>query len=355
MKPGERVEVNRQGRSLGPRGAWPKVAIIVLNWNGWRDTIECLESLQRITYPNYQTIVVENGSTDDSLEKIRSWARGEVPPSSQLMDLDMSAKPLKLVEFARVSPNVDGSTKVGVAETCAGNPGIVLIRCEENAGYGGGNNVGIEYALSQGTDFVLVLNNDVVVEQGFLGSLVEAACDAKVGVVGPAIYSYAAPGQLVCTGMKMNFWLGRGIQIASRNVDYLMGSCLLIAAETVTDIGGFYAPYFLNFEDAEFCLKAGHAGWKVVYEPKSKVWHKSHGALGKVSHAQYYSYRNKLLFMKRNGPRPLKYAFLAYYSVYLVVRYIQGVFAGDGATPIWRALCDFWQGKLGKRTVEPHV
>ena len=114
---------------------FPMVKIIILNWNGWQDTIECLESIFQISYPNYQIIVVDNGSTDGSAAKIRDWAEGK-----------------------------------GIIE----NNKLVLIEQRENLGFARGNNVGIRYALDRRVaDYILILNNDTVVAPDFLTHLVE--------------------------------------------------------------------------------------------------------------------------------------------------------------------------------------
>jgi len=141
----------------------PKVVIIVLNWNGWRDTIECLESLQRLTYPNYQVIVVDNGSTDDSVGRIR-----------------------------RAYPNV------------------VLIETDENLGYAGGNNVGINYALKHGTEYVLILNNEVKIEPNVLTVMIEVAKQSGVSVIGGLVKDISSEKKPFCRWLlSFNVLFGR--------------------------------------------------------------------------------------------------------------------------------------------------
>jgi GT2 family glycosyltransferase len=90
------IQKDIQSQEQEPK-AWPQVAIIALNWNGWQDTIECLESLQRLIYPNYQVIVVDNGSTDGSMEKIKDWARGEIPVESKFFNYTPTEQCAKLL------------------------------------------------------------------------------------------------------------------------------------------------------------------------------------------------------------------------------------------------------------------
>jgi len=155
---------------------WLKVAIIVLNWNGWRDTIECLESLQRLTYPNYQIIVVDNGSTDDSVEKIRSWAR----------DKFGLCRPDLPFHFGN-SPLTDASQLV--PQVLSLSPLIVILTLKQNLGFTGGNNVGTEYALSgpNPAEFVFLLNNDARPEQTCIKACIEVAQKENAAVVGAVI------------------------------------------------------------------------------------------------------------------------------------------------------------------------
>lgn len=142
---------------------WPKVAIIVLNWNGWRDTIECLESLQRITYPNYQIIVVDNGSTDDSVERIKE-------------------------KF----------------------PHLTLIEMGRNLGYAGGNNLGIKFALEWDPGYICILNNDVVVESQFLEPIIIAMeSNSRIGITGGTLYNDPQFTIVQNTGQYINFYTGK--------------------------------------------------------------------------------------------------------------------------------------------------
>src|SRR2546425_7090973 len=140
------------------------VAIIVLNWNGWRDTVQCLTSLKKLSYPNVRIVVVDNRSTDDSVSQIRQAF-----------------------------------------------PDEAIIEVEKNLGFAGGCNVGIRHALEAGAEYVWLLNNDTTVDARALGAMVEMAdADAKLGAVGSAIYSTAEAIRLLAWGGGyINFWLGR--------------------------------------------------------------------------------------------------------------------------------------------------
>jgi hypothetical protein len=290
---------------------YPKVSIIILNWNGLKDTIECLESLKKINYPNYEVIVVDNGSEGNDADVLEE----------------------RYGDYIR------------------------LIRNKENLGFAGGNNIGIKYSLEKGGEFFLILNNDVVVERNFLEPLVEDILkDEKIGIIGPVNYNYYQPSKIISAGRRINFWKGSNIEVFSleepTEVESLWGCCLLIKKDVIDKIGYFYEPYFLFFEETDYCLKARRAGFKIVCEPKSKIWHKVSSTLDKIPAATtYYFHRNKLLFITRNAPSYIKYLFLFYYSVYLVLRFFETLLRGEKtkAFAIGNALIDFWQKKFGKK------
>ena len=151
---------------------WPKVAIIVLNWNGWQDTIECLESLQRITYPNYQIIVVDNGSTDDSVDKIKAWAKDKFGMPS------ITSHSLHIENFPSIN-----------AFILLEDPSIIMLTVRQNLGFSEGNNLGIAYALSttDASDFVFLLNNDAQPEPTCITECVEVAQKKDAAIVGALV------------------------------------------------------------------------------------------------------------------------------------------------------------------------
>ena len=156
----------------------PVVVVSILNWNGWRHTVECLRSVRRLEYPNDLVLVVENGSDDDSLEQLRAWAHAHAPEAEGL------------AEYCREQALAGGdrSREAGL-ERCASNCRLVLVTNEENLGFAGGNNVAIQYALGrpQPADYVLLLNNDAIVKPDSLTRLVEAGEASGAGIVGALI------------------------------------------------------------------------------------------------------------------------------------------------------------------------
>ncbi|MAF20806.1 MAG: glycosyl transferase [Parcubacteria group bacterium] len=268
----------------------PKVFIIILNWNNWPDLQECLESLKDNDYPNYQIVIVDNGS-------------------EQKPEL----------------PNLD----------------IKIIYNKENLGFSGGNNIGIRYALEQKTDYVLLLNNDTIVSKDFLSKLIKAGEGNKeFGILGPKIYFYEDKNRIWSAGGKINWLYNKGTMRGHDQIDqgqydspvisakisqrrpasgmggpasgwqeteYMTGCCLLIKRQVIETIGLMPEEYFLYYEDTDWSLKAKQAGFKCIFVPGAKIWHKiSRSALAESSSYIYYHIRNGLILAKKYAPWYIK-------------------------------------------------
>ena len=218
----------------------PKVAIIILNWNNYADTKECLKSLENLTYPNYEIIVVDNGSTDGSAARLEA-------------------------EF----------------------PQFKFIKNEENLGFAGGCNVGIRYSLEEDADSVLLLNNDAVLEPSSLEPAVETLFSSKeVGIVGGKIKNYFKRDRIDSVGVRRILWpigfmrsegtgrLDRGQFKDRAELTATSGALMLIKREVFDAVGLLPESFFLGGEDIDFCLSARERGFKVVYEPRFVAYHK---------------------------------------------------------------------------------
>jgi len=136
----------------------PKVAIIILNWYGWKDTIECLESIYQIDYPKYDIIVIDNGSEDESIEKIKQYCNGKLDVKSDFFTNSTKNKPIKIFEYNR--KDIETALKEKEIENLPSNRKIILIKNEDNYGFAEGNNIGMRYAIkSLNPDYILLLNN----------------------------------------------------------------------------------------------------------------------------------------------------------------------------------------------------
>lgn len=290
----------------------PKVSIIILNWNGWRDTIECLESLYQITYPNYDVVVVDNGSEDESIEKIKEYAEGKIKVESKFFEYSSENKPIKIIEYTREEAEAGGGKEKEITDLPS-NKKMIIIKNEKNYGFAEGNNIGMRYALKAlNPDYILLLNNDTVVDKEFLGELVNVAgSDEKIGIVGSKIYYYDEPNKIHFGGGKINWGLGRPIhrqmnsydEVGTDNtpeeVEFITGCCMLINTKMEDNVF-FDKIYFSYFEDADLCVKLKRNAYILVYNPASKIWHKISKSSGFQSEFfNYYFGRNRIIFMKK--------------------------------------------------------
>lgn len=283
----------------------PKISIIILNWNGWEDTVECLKSLSKITYSNYEMIVVDNDSTDDSVKHLKKFAK------------------------------------------------IKLILNKENLGFAGGNNTAMRQILKRGeSDFVLLLNDDTVVDKDFLSELVKVAQgEKKAGILGLKIYYYDYQGKknvIQSAGSMVNLYLGKFPRIKdankTREVDFVTGACLLIKTEVIKKIGLLDESYFLLFEDMDWCLRAKNAGYSILYVPKSIIWHKVSQSFEKKNIPQTYYYtRNLFWFEFKHASIIQLLCFLLYYFIFVFPQYFLGFIIIKRNYKLWR---DYTRGLI---------
>ena len=251
----------------------PKIAIIILNWNGWRDTIECLESLRGVIYDNFDMIIVDNASSDESVQKITEYSSGR-----------------QFVSYSREEAENAVRNESRIKENQP-NRKMTILRNEKNFGFAEGNNIGIRYVMrTQDPDFVLLLNNDTVVDLHFLDELVKIAdSDDRIAVLGPKIYFYDYEGEknfIQSVGGRVNWFLYPGYHnigafedsvegesAAVKERDYISGAAMMIKAtylrEDLLD-----SSFFFGCEDVDFCLRIKKKGGRIVCCERSHIWHK---------------------------------------------------------------------------------
>jgi len=322
---------------------WPKVAIIILNWNGWKDTIECLESVFRNNYSNYQVIVVDNGSTDGSMEKIKAWAEGKQEvltpePSHPLYHLSHPPvkKPIPYICYSREEAKKDTDSQKEeelIIKLSSANiksslyyP-LILIQIFKNLGFAGGNNIGIRYILSQDDcTYILLLNNDTVVEANFIKKIVISVLNKPtIGILGCKIFGKINHKQIQHAVERQYPLLGYRIKELSYfkgliDVEYMTGCLMMINKQVFNDIGLFDEKYFLYMEDADFCYRAIQSKWKLVVNLNICIWHEGYSSSKNNRHtSSYYSARNRLYFIK-NKLKGIKrfVSFIAYFEEQLI-------------------------------------
>jgi GT2 family glycosyltransferase len=248
----------------------PRVCIIILNWNSFDVTLDCLASLRKIDYRNFEVIVVDNGSVDSSADRLAESA-----------------------------------------------PEARLIRNAANLGFTGGNNVGIRDALERDPRYLLLLNNDTIVAPDFLSQMVQVAeSDRRIGILNPKIYYHEPPNRLWHAGGIHKPWYSEAKALGCRKIDngdydevrevsFVTGCALLIKTEIVKQIGFLDEMYFLGWEDVDWTMRVMQAGYKAYYVPQSRIWHLESYDTKKNGGKQlrdYYGIRNSILFARKHMP-----------------------------------------------------
>lgn len=308
----------------------PKVYIVILNWNGWRDTIECLETVFRLNYTNFQIVICDNDSQDGSVEKIVDWTQGfesvSISSDHPLHSLSFPniAKPIKLEILSR--EQAESTRKIPNSSP------IALIKTGGNLGFAGGNNVGLRYVLQQNdADYVWLLNNDTVVEVNALAAMVEEcqkkSQNGKKYTCGSMVCFYQEPKIIQALGgSKFNYWTGVASQTLGRfklrtdnidhddiakSLDYITGCTWLIPVQFLKDIGLMEEKYFLYYEEIDWVTRSGNK-YQITYAHDSIVYHKEGSSIGSKTLkrapsllAEHYMARSKVLFMRRFFPMSL--------------------------------------------------
>jgi GT2 family glycosyltransferase len=262
----------------------PKVSIILLNYNGFEDTIECFNSLKNITYSNYNIVIVDNNSPDDSMSKLNNY----------MIENKIDSVCAELNEIEKLKENKY----------------VTLIQSGFNGGYGHGNNIGIKYALNNGSDYILVLNNDTIVENDFLEPLVqELKDDSNIGIISSQIFYEDRRNIFWENGGEFNPKNGKvkhtsfnevNIGQLNNNCTFLSGCCWLIPRKIFLELGLINENYFMYVEDLEFCQRVLYSKYILKVSHYSKIYHKvgsSSGGGDFTKLSAYYIARNKLIFI----------------------------------------------------------
>jgi GT2 family glycosyltransferase len=295
----------------------PKVSIIILNWNGWKDTIECLESLYQITYPNYDVIVMDNGSEDKSIEKIKEYAEGKIKVESKFFKYNPSTKPIRIIEYTREEAEAGGGKENGIANLPS-NRKMIIIKNEKNYGFAEGNNIAMKYALKVlNPDYILLLNNDTIVDKTFLEELVKVMeSDEKIGSAQPILLRLEKE-VIDSLGQELLKWGARDKGMNSK-IDYsnlknleIFGTCAaasLYRCKLLKKIGLFDKDFFFIYEDVDLSWRIRLNGFLSVLVSKSIVYHKrgisERTPLDKELYLLkgYHANKNKLLIALRYYP-----------------------------------------------------
>jgi GT2 family glycosyltransferase len=296
-------------------------AVILVNWNNWRDTVECIDSLLAQSHRNFHIFVVDNDSRDGSLEHIRAWCAKPSADAAWRHFEGVDRHTARCRAEAALSRVTDRSDRPlpPAPEGCR----ITLIRSGGNLGFAGGCNVGMRAAGLSAFDFFWMLNTDTVVHRDALHALLRRALqDTKIGMVGSTVRYYDVPEKVQALGgAHMNplhgvsRHLGQGLPLdqigletsdVERRMSYVFGASMFVSGAYIREVGLMQEDYFLYFEEIDWALR-GRGRFTLGYAADSHVFHKSGASSSKLMPlftAGFY-YRNRIRFMSRYFPRAL--------------------------------------------------
>ena len=289
--------------SSNPKTNSPSVITVILNTNRRDDTLEALSSLAKTDYANHRVIVLDNASTDGSVEAIR-----------------------------------------------ASYPEVEILSLETNLGFGGNNNVGIRAALERGADWVFILNEDTTLAEDCISLMVAAGQgNARIGFVGPMVYHYDEPEVIQSAGGFVDKFcrsghlgeneLDRGQFKGVRPVDWVSGCGMLVRRETIEQVGLLDERFFYCWDETDWALNSREYGWKSVCVSEARMWHKGVQRNYRPSaNVTYYSTRNWFLFQTKR-----RFSLLAW--IYIFGRTILTLLSWT-VRPKWRSMREHRDAKL---------
>ncbi len=295
----------------------PLVFAIIVSYNLKNDTLECLESMQQVTYPNLHTVLVDNASSDGTVSAVRSL-----------------------------------------------HPEVTIIEAETNLSYFGGNNLGIEYALNQKADYVFILNNDMIVDPLIIEVLVRVATQyPDAGMICPKVYEYDRRNVIWSAGVRIDMTWGRpylighgeedrGQQDDMRPADTVDGCAFLVSRRVCESVGLFDSIYWAYFEDTDWSLRCREMGFDILYAPEGRGWHKGSATnqpeKKRTPFQAYYHIRNHLLFLSRHS----RISILKHLEVVAMIGFNLGKAAVGYQRKVSlariRGLLDYYRGRFGK-------
>jgi len=293
----------------------PLVYILIINWNGYNDTIECIDSLKKITYSNHVTVIIDNGSIND-YDRLKEYC----PPET------------------------------------------IIIRSDKNLGFSGGSNLGIGYCMEHNADFILSINNDTVVEPDFLEKLVAISNEDNIAIVAPKILYYDYRNIVWSKGGKISKIGSTGYPRGSgrvsskfkdnKRVIFVSGCCMLMRTKALKDIGLFDNNYFLYMEDIDLCRRTINKGYAIICVQDSVIYHKVNSSTKRETPFWpiYYITRNRLYFAQKYHPEILLLVKIYMYST-MHLKFIYWHYKGKNKLikAVKQAFTDFNNKEFGEK------
>jgi GT2 family glycosyltransferase len=296
----------------------PSVAILILNWNKWNLTLECLESTLQNNYPNFRLVLIDNGSQDGSVDKILEYCQGRIAVDSPFFTFDPNNKPIEVRKVNVIDKNTSFEDRSSGSARVQGSK-LILLALNENLGYAEGNNVGMRFILRDPeTRYIVFMNNDVVVERDFLKHMVSIleASEDRVAIGSPKIlyYDYHGSRQTInnagsfidtryMEGYKRGMGeIDKGQYAMHDNLEWADGACFIMRADALRKTGSFDKEFFAYWEETDLGLRARKMGYRIIFIPESVVWHHESASIDS-DQKSYLMTRNRFLLIKKNGSR----------------------------------------------------
>lgn len=312
------------------------VYVVVLNWNGWQDTIECVESLLNLESKVYRIVIVDNGSTDGSLEKIALWASGRAVSLGNPAKLMQRSAPIEVVAYDRDKAEGGGDDQEEKRlASLSSEQSIVTISNGENIGFAAGANVGIRYAMCRKGRLIWLVNNDVIVMPDSLDRMTSALSETSSAAAATSQIRYYdrrdriwnCGGNVTWFGTRRydhgNQDINTVPQVGVKFISFATGCSLLIKAPVLKEYGLLSERFFFGEEDFEFALRMKRARKTMICVYDAIIYHKvgrsidtsdTKTLVGKV----YINYLNRFINIRHYWPKPVWWLWRLGYCIYIV-------------------------------------
>lgn len=268
-----------------------RVSAVLLNYNGHSETVPCLESLLKSDFPLQEIVIVDNNSSDNSVEYLQDWLNGKINYSYQFdpecFPLENKPIPYSLYNNSAVEMKLVRKPFVNDLNTC-----ITLIQNYSNGGFSAGNNIGIRYLLTRKTEIIWLLNNDTIVKKDTLSEMMKIydSSEDKNVIIGSCLYYNHKRDEIQAYGGGcVNFITGGAYSVKKQgHVDYITGASLLMPSYGFNEIGYLDEKYFMYWEDTDFSFRAKKMKWNVIVAGNSIVYHKHNASTEKENLTNNY-------------------------------------------------------------------
>jgi len=303
-----------------------KTYILILNWNSWQDTIECVESVLKSNYKNYQIVIIDNDSEDNSVEYITKYLNRKILPLTSEKHKN-KVFPIFSEKIPYIIYSEEEALKGGIVEKEKSiklleniKYPVIIIKNKDNYGFAKGNNTALRFTLKrQDFDYIWLLNNDTIIEKNTLSNLIKTAEKKnKIGFIGSVIRYYDNPnliqtigggkfypilglGKLYMKNQHISILENLNPEEVNNYLDYIMGASLLIRKETLEDVGIFDEDYFLYTEELDLITRGKRKGWKLAVALDSFVYHKESASTKDKKWLYYYLInKSNMIYLKKH-------------------------------------------------------